>query len=107
MPGLYEREGRDFVALLREIHHIPSSLAKEIVNGITADSWVGTDDQPHTKCPAFHANYDFCTPVARLKSPWMEHLMQSWTLLFARIGVEDIDAASVRKSLISLDLELP
>lgn len=104
MPRLYDDVGSDHVALLREIHHIPSALAKQITQGI-AKPLSGVEPNIETKCPRYSDEDDYCAPVARLKSPWMEHLMQSLTLLFSRIGVEDIDAASVKKSLQPLGLD--
>jgi hypothetical protein len=98
MPTLYGDNGGNFVALLREIHHIPNAIAKKIVSGIEKNAWGGVGTIG-LKCPKFNDADDYCAPIARLKSPWMEHLMQSLTMLFARIGVEDVDATSVRKSV--------
>lgn len=104
MPRVYDNHGGDHVALLREIHHIPNSLAKRITGGLSKDDCIDTS-KSELKCPCYTAEDDYCAPVARLKSPWMEHLMQSLTLLFSRIGVEDIDALSVRKSLQPIGLD--
>lgn len=94
----------DYVALLREVHHIPYSVAQKILNGISAIEWPD-DLAKQARCPVFLNKEDYCMPVAKLRSPWMEHLMQSWSLLFTRIGVEDIDAASVRRCLSGIGLE--
>lgn len=104
MPTPDDQNGMDFVVLLREVHHIPNQLGKRIVAGIAPIDWRSAG-VAGARCPVFCSNEDYCMPVARLKSPWMEHLMQSWTMLFARIGVEDIDVAQVKKSLASLGLE--
>ncbi|HGN0784561.1 TPA: hypothetical protein ACKRNQ_002789 [Pseudomonas aeruginosa] len=104
MPSLYDDSGSDYVALLREVHHIPRSLAQRIISGVSKAEWESQPDRELTKCPVFYGDDDYCVPVARLQSPWIEHLMQSWTLLFSRIGVEDIDASSVRKSLATLGI---
>lgn len=102
MPRLYDNTGTDHVALLREIHHVPSAMARKIAQGMPMS---GESGRTELQCPRFTAEDDYCTPVARLRSPWMEHLMQSLTLLFSRIGVEDIDAKSVKKSLSPLGLD--
>lgn len=102
MPRLYDNAGTDHVALLREIHHVPSAMARKIAQGMPMS---GESGGTELQCPRFTAEDDYCTPVARLRSPWMEHLMQSLTLLFSRIGVEDIDAKSVKKSLSPLGLD--
>ncbi len=103
MPSILT-DGGDYVALLREVHHIPNSVATWISKGISQMEWE-VSPVVGSCCPIFGSNDDYCMPVAKLKSPWMEHLMQSWTLLFSRIGVEDVDFASVKRSLDSLGLE--
>lgn len=100
-----ERESsRDSVALLREIHHMPSLLSERILEGIDHRSWV---DSPLNGacCPVFVSEDDYCVAVTRLRSPRIEHLMQSWSLLFTRIGVDDIDASKLKNSLIEIGLE--
>lgn len=103
MPSLY-KETKDHVALLREVHHVPRALALKIMKGIDVDEWSLEKLHEPSKCPVFIGDEDLCIPVARLQSPWVEHLMQSWTLLFSRIGIDDIDASSVRKSLMALGI---
>lgn len=91
------------VALLREIHHIPTKLAREIVVGLSKDDWEARNETV-TRCPRFVAPDDLAAPVAKLKSPWVEHVMQNFTMLFARIGVADNDFAEVKKSLSAIGL---
>lgn len=105
MPTLNARKLPDFVALLREVHHVPSVLAMRILRGIAKEEWK-TPPSGASRSPCFSDSDDYCAPVARLRSPWMEHLMQTWSLLFARIGVDDIDAAALRKSLCDIGLEM-
>jgi hypothetical protein len=93
----------DCVALLREIHHIPTSVARRIAKGVSKVDWQSNNES--SSCPHFVGSDDYCLPVARLKSPWIEHLMQSLTLLFSRIGVEDVDFLSVKQSLASVGME--
>lgn len=103
MPTLAD-ETCHHVALLREVHHIPSSTAQRITRGISKADW--TNDSGFSSCcPVFLNDDDYCMPVGKLRSPRMEHLMQSWSLLFSRIGVDDIDSDTVRRSLDGLGLE--
>lgn len=102
MPNIYNDVSGDYVALLREIHHIPRPLAKRIARGLSRDD-ISTESS--VRCPRFLLADDYSMPIARLKSPWIEHLMQSLTMVFARIGVEDIDYVTVRKSLAPLGLD--
>lgn len=103
MPTVYGTEPTNHVALLREVHHVPNDLAHKIMDGISRDEWM-IQPPKGVCCPVFCQEEDFCMPVAKLRSPWMEHLMQSWSMLFARIGVEDVDVAAVKKSLDGLGL---
>jgi len=102
MPLLSGTEA-NCVALLREIHHIPPKLAREIVAGITMQDWVKQREEI-VRCPRFVASDDLAAPVAKLKSPWIEHVMQNFTMLFARIGVADNDLAAVKQSLSIIGL---
>ena len=91
------------VALLREIHHIPSKLARDIAGGLSKEKWATRSDST-VQCLRFIASDDLAAPVAKLKSPWIEHVMQNFTMLFARIGVTDNDFAEVKQSLSTLGL---
>lgn len=102
MPSLTGAEG-SFVALLREIHHIPTALARDIVSGLTKEDYAARP-KSGVRCPRFVSDDDLAAPVAKLKSPWIEHLMQNFTLLFARIGVTDNDFALVKRSLSQIGL---
>ncbi|MES2880109.1 MAG: hypothetical protein V4713_16985 [Pseudomonadota bacterium] len=94
----------DSVALLREIHHIPSQLSERILSGIDKIDWLGNPIDK-ARCPIFISDNDYCVSVAKLRSPWIEHLMQSWSLLFTRIGVDDVDSSLLKNSLIEIGLE--
>lgn len=102
MPTLSGDES-NYVALLREIHHVPKKLTRDIVVGLSKEEWTvrGNDG---VRCPRFAATDDLAAPVAKLKSPWIEHVMQSFTMLFARIGVVDNDFSAVKRSLSPLGL---
>lgn len=103
MPSI-EEDACDYVALLREVHHIPNRVAQLIASGVSLPEWLNLQ-LINTCCPVFLSVEDWSMPVAKLRSPWMEHLMQSWALLFSRIRVEDVDAVSVRRALSNLGLE--
>lgn len=103
IPSIYDESLSDYVALLREIHHMPSYMAKKIARGISKEEYATL--ATNGNCPKFIDSDDYSLPLARLKSPWMEHLMQSLTLVFSRIGVDDVDYISVKKSLAPVGLE--
>ena len=102
MPTL-NNDASNYVALLREIHHIPTKLTREMVAGLSKEVWTGRGND-RMRCPKFAATDDLAAPVAKLKSPWIEHVMQSFTMLFARIGVVDNDFSAVKRSLSPLGL---
>lgn len=102
MPSLNGDES-NYVALLREIHHVPTKLTREIVDGLSKQEWAGRGNDG-VRCPRFAATDDLAAPVAKLKSPWIEHVMQNFTMLFARIGVVDNDFSAVKRSLSSIGL---
>jgi len=103
MPSLNGDES-NYVALLREIHHIPTVLIRKMVQGISKQAWP-MDENGKLHCPKFVGADDLAAPVAKLKSPWIEHVMQNFTMLFARIGVADNDFIAVKKSLSSIGLD--
>ena len=102
VKSLEEGECGDYVALLREVHHIPTSVAKLISKGVLAEDF--PDKISSNTCPQFRLKDDISLPVCKLKSPWIEHLMQNFSLLFSRIGVKDNDFDDVKKSLSSVGL---
>lgn len=73
-----------YVVLLREIHHISRQAATLIGGGIAAHE--------STEKNIMSMNFsvmDFSYPIARIASPWIEHLMQQFSTLFTRIGLPD------------------
>lgn len=88
IPTVGETENNSncgYVALLREIHHIPRSVASAIGNGLSKED-IKMSSNASPLC--FDA-FDFSYPTGKLKSPWIEHLMQQFSLLFTRIGLPD------------------
>jgi hypothetical protein len=70
-----------YVVLLREIHHLPANVAKKIALGVDSESPDGDELN--------FSVFDFSQAIGKLKSPWVEHLMQNFSLLFSRIGLTD------------------
>lgn len=74
-----------YVALLREIHHIPRQTAKSIASGVEKPE---NYDSVLQSIPNYSV-FDFSMVVGKVASPWMEHIMQQFSLLFSRIGLPD------------------
>lgn len=99
----FSDDDKDYVAILREVHHIPPAVARKITKGVSREDWA-TASAGAALCPVFRTDEDFAMPLGKVKSPWIEHLMQNFALLFSRIGVTDNDFKDVRKSLGKLGL---
>lgn len=81
-----------YVALLREVRHIPRKLSSLIAQGLSKDEFVIQEkDSPlFSACLSFDVN-EFAMPIGQMQSPNVEHVLQSFSMLFGRIGVDDID----------------
>lgn len=100
LPGYYflpriEIDGQDtgFLILMREVRHIPRELAAKVAIGLDNADYALLCTQ-HSIPPATltlsQDEFSYC--LGRLDSPVVEHLMQSFSLLFGRIGLPDPDA---------------
>lgn len=89
----YDHIKAPHVALLRQIYVFSSDCIADTRGGNVELQLMGTRLPPVTA-------KDFALPfgrVARLRSPNMEHLMQRLTLLFARVGVDDIHISHLKE----------
>ena len=79
-----------FVIALRDINSIPSAILKRVESGITKDEFIQLcNNNPFFSGKLSFDFNDFSQPISQLKSPDVEHLLQTFTLLFSRIGIED------------------
>jgi hypothetical protein len=89
-----------YVVILREVRHLPRTLARLVAQGL---SQAGYEDLCKLKLDLSErlrfAATDFAMPIGLLASPAIEHLVQVFSLLFSRIGLEDMDG-SYRESLL-------
>jgi hypothetical protein len=89
-----EPDGDDsgYVALLREIQAIPRLAAHAVANGLDAGLLADMCKAEPSLPGRLRVPRDgLAMPVGRLSSPNLEHLMQSFSLLFSRIGIPDPD----------------
>jgi hypothetical protein len=99
-----EERCQGYVALLREIRFIPTSLAIAILNGLDHTDFNALCN----KTPSFadklsvSSKDDYAMPIGLLTSPFIELLVQRLTQLFARIGVPDYasDRLNAIKALV-------
>lgn len=93
-----EPDGADtgFVVLVREVQTIPRELAYAVAEGLEAELY-GSLCEAH---PSFRDKLsirkdDFACPVGQVSSPYLEHLLQTFAFLFARIGLPDAERAYI------------
>ncbi|WP_341863276.1 hypothetical protein [Gymnodinialimonas sp. 57CJ19] len=83
-----ENENDGHVILLRESAFLPRSIAKEVANGV---------DRPEKNDSelGIHLSFefdDFAMPVGQVPSPNIEHILQTFSYMFGRIGLENYTA---------------
>jgi hypothetical protein len=90
LPDLSEIGKGNYVALLREIYHIPKHVAIKIPDGLDQTGLAAL--RPSERCLRFNESSDYCIVTTKIESPWIEHILQRWSSIFTRIGVPDIPA---------------
>lgn len=84
-------DDRGFVVLVREIQAIPRKLAQLIVDGLDRQTFSAIcAASPEFRGRLQISSEDLAMPVGIVRSPNIEHLMQSFALLFGRIGIADL-----------------
>ena len=83
-----------FVVLLREVAHLPRRLAQLVAEGLEAAHHELAENTEWGVHLSF-ANSDFAMPIGELMSPHVEHLLQTFSFLFGRIGLPDPEKESV------------
>ena len=84
-----EFDGADagYVVCLRDVRHISRDVAAQVGCGLPKPR--GETPREIDTCLSF-AHEDFAMPIGTLPSPLLEHLMQTFSLLFGRIGLADL-----------------
>ena len=91
-----ECEGDDsgYVVCLRQVRHLPRALAALVSRGLPKP--LGSAPNGPDPCLSFDRE-DFAMPVGTLPSPLIEHLMQTFSQLFTRIGLVNLPDSYVRE----------
>jgi hypothetical protein len=85
-----------YVVLLREVGTLPRSVAMAVAEGMDRSQFnelSGCDGSIATKLNV--GEDDLAMPIGVLASPNIEHLMQAFSFLFGRIGINDHDSSYV------------
>lgn len=85
--------GCGFVAILRDVRTVSRELALQIVEGIDAEKLRLTATEDPTSFQLEINEDDFCMLTGELDSPFVEQLMQNFSLLFGRIGTKNVPKA--------------
>lgn len=74
------------VLKLRDVYHIKSSYALELKNGTRLPNVDYGEDQNEVSFT-----------VGEIKSPYIEHILQKFTNIFSRIGIDDPDKCMIKE----------
>ena len=83
-----ENENDGHVILLRECAFLPRRIARDVANGVDRPMASGSDLESHL---SFQFD-NFAMPVGQIPSPDIEHIMQTYSYMFGRIGLENYAA---------------
>ncbi|MEW5838800.1 MAG: hypothetical protein AB1717_08210 [Pseudomonadota bacterium] len=83
-------QGCGFVVILRDIRAISRELALQLPNGIDSEMISEIQNTDPTAFQLSIGEDNFCIPTGELRSPFIEQLMQNFSLLFGRVGVSDV-----------------
>lgn len=103
LPRLEPQESLGcYVVLLRQIGAMPASIASKIPAGITA-----AEARENLPGAAQFLNLasrdDVVMPLGVLASPFIEHLMQTFSYLLARIGLPNTDPGHINRYVLMGD----
>jgi hypothetical protein len=88
---------RGYVVLVREVHHVASTVIRRIADGIDKETWTAEMQAiSPLRVPNFDT-FEFALPTAQITSPHIEHILQVFGMLFMRIGVPDPDSSILQK----------
>jgi hypothetical protein len=102
LPAVTPSEGDDaHVALLREASYLPRVLSIELSNGLVSESPLFVANPHWSRWIRLDSPDDMAMPIGLVPSPYIEHLLQSFGMLFGRIGIVDAP-----KSLVAAMCEI-
>lgn len=93
----WEKKGY-VVVLLREVRHLSFSMAQKLENGITERTLEEHLFLQNELARSDNQRLEYVYKC-RVVSPFIEHIIQAFSYNFTRIGIDDIDKESVKKSL--------
>lgn len=97
------RPDSGYVALLRQIYHLPAIVGQAMSNGIDVDLFreLSAVYPSISAVLSIHAD-EFIMPLSQIRSPYLEHLMQAFGMLYMRVGVPDLASGYINEVSNSL-----
>ena len=83
----YGEESSGYVVLLRQISTLPFHVAERVVAGFYLKTILS--NEPNLARYLSNSVHELALPIGCLNSPNIEHLMQAFSALFGRIGIEN------------------
>lgn len=91
LQRVYPNEAsQGYVGLLREATFMPRQLAAQVARGAEKSAVEVSGDLSASGCLSFECD-DFAMPISQIPSPHIEHILQSFSMMFGRIGLPDPD----------------
>jgi hypothetical protein len=85
-----------FVVSLREVRHISARTAERIAQGVDPAGLSDDPDAAQLQSElAFNQHCDYALPISQVASPFNELILQRFSMVFGRIGVEDLTGADI------------
>ncbi|UPU34780.1 hypothetical protein M1B72_15160 [Geomonas paludis] len=101
LPAIWagKDEGNGYVVLMRQIQSLPFALADAVAGGLEYPKYkaMSAENESYRGKLMFQTEDDFAMPIGQLSSPNLEHLMQSFSNLYTRIGLENLPNGLVDK----------
>lgn len=89
--NIEDSNAQGYVCLLREVNTLPKYLIKELGRGISNERYKELCKHPSSSLGLQVRADDMAMPVIQVSSPTIEHILQSFSQLFGRIGLPDAD----------------
>lgn len=107
IPDVYQDgDFKGYVALLREVTFIPRKIAIQIARGVEKNG-LQADDAANVEAFLSFDKDDFAMPISQIPSPHIEHILQSFSFMFGRIGLPDADPELISRMARLLPTERP
>ena len=88
LEQLTDDDNMGYVCLLREVSTLPKVVSEAIARGLSAERYRELQGLNHGGILCFEFE-DLAMPIIQVGSPTIEHILQTFSNLFCRIGIDD------------------